>query len=93
MVAWVINMPLLLLENSSNLLFLQSSLSFKTIRTFISLKYFTCFKFFKQAVKHLTLNHLNLLNTIPLTRTKTSINNLLMSFKRSTYNISYPFSK
>ena len=90
MVAWVINMPLLLLENSSNLLFLQSSLSFKTIRTFISLKYFTCFKFF---FKHLTLNHLNLLNTIPLTRTKTSINKLLMSFKRSTYNISYPFSK
>ena len=41
MLAGIVNMPLLLLEDSSKLLFLQSSLSFKTIRTFIPLKYFT----------------------------------------------------
>ena len=81
MLAGAVNMPLLLLEDSSNLLFLQSSLSFKTIRTFISLKYFTFSIFIKQAAKHLILNHLNLLKTISLTRTETSVNNLLMGFK------------
>ena len=81
MLAGAVNMPLLLLEDSSNLLFLQSSLSFKTIRTFISLKYFTFSKFIKKAAKHLILNHLNLLKTISLTRTETSVNNLLMGFK------------
>ena len=79
MLTWVLNTPLLLLENSSNLLFFSSSLLFKTLQTFISLKYFKNFKFIKHAVKHLILNYLNLLNTIPLTRRKALINNLFKS--------------
>ena len=74
----------------NTLLFL---LELKTLQTIDFLKVIYFFKFIKHTAQHLILNHSNLLNTIPLTRTKTLVNNLLMSFKKATYNISYAFSK
>ena len=53
-------------------------------KPFISLNHFTFFIFIKLAAKYLILNYLILLNTIPLTRIKMLINNLLMSFQRTT---------
>ena len=67
MLAWVLNTHLLLLEDSSNVLFLYSIVHYK-------LK-FTAFNSFK----HVIIKPLYLLITIPLIRTKTPFNNLLMN--------------
>ena len=63
-------MPLLF-EDSSNILFLKVFYIIIPLKSVISLKYFTSFD-----IKH-AIKPFDLLNTIPLTRAKTLVNNLL----------------
>ena len=79
MPAWVLNTPLPF-EDSSNFLFLEIILHYyKTLEIcyFFNARYF--FSFIKHAIKHFIIKPFDLLNIIPLSRTKTLVNNLLMS--------------
>ena len=79
MPAWVLNTPLPF-EDSSNFLFLEIILHYyKTLEIcyFFNVLYF--FSFIKHAIKHFIIKPFDLLNIIPLSRTKTLVNNLLMS--------------
>ena len=71
MLACVLNTPLHF-EDSSNVLFLESISHYKALEICYFFKVLYFFYFIKHAI-------LILLNTIPLTRTKTFVNNLLMS--------------
>ena len=70
MFTWVLNTPLL---------FEKTLQAFYFLKVFYIIWYFTSFYSFKQAIKHLIIKPLDLLNTIPLTRIKTLVNNLLTS--------------
>ena len=65
MLAWILNTSLLLIEDSSNV-----SHYFKTLEICDFFKVLSSFKFIKHAIKHLIIKAFDLLNTIPLTRTK-----------------------
>ena len=78
MLAWVLNTPLLF-EDSSNVLFLYSILHYKTLEICYFFKVLYFFQFIKHAIKRLIIKPFDLLNTIPLIRTTTLVNNLLMS--------------
>ena len=71
MLAWILNTSLLLIEDSSNVLSLHNvSHYFKTLEICDFFKVLSSFKFIKHAIKHLIIKAFDLLNTIPLTRTK-----------------------
>ena len=65
MLAWVLNKPLLLLEDSANVSFLHYLLHYKTPE----ICYFYFFQFIKHAINHLISKPFDLLNTIPFSRT------------------------
>ena len=70
MFTWVLNTPLL---------FEKTLQTFYFLKVFYIIWYFTYFYSFKHAIKHLIIKPLDLLNTIPLSRIKTLVNNLLTS--------------
>ena len=70
MFTWVLNTPLL---------FEKTLQTFYFLKVFYIIWYFTSFYSFKHAIKRLIIKPLDLLNTIPLTRIKTLVNNLLTS--------------
>ena len=70
MFTWVLNTPLL---------FEKTLQTFYFLKVFYIIWYFTSFYSFKHAIKHLIIKPLDLLNTIPLTRIKTLVTNLLTS--------------
>ena len=72
MLAWVLNTPLLF-EDFLNVLF--RILHYKTFE----ICYFFKVLYIKHAIKRLIIKPFDLLNTIPLARTKTLVNNLLMN--------------
>ena len=76
MLAWVLNTPLLF-EDSLNIYFFKVFYIIRFLKSAISLKYFTSFDS-SNIIKHRIIKPFDLLNTIPLTRTKTLVNNLLM---------------
>ena len=63
----------------SKFLFLQIILHYKTLKICYFFKVLYFFSFIQRAIKHLITTPFDLLNTIPLSRTKTLVNNLLMS--------------
>ena len=87
MLAWVLNTHLLLPEDSSKILFL-----FKVLYIIRLLK-FTAFNSSNMLlVKYLIIKPFDLLNNIPMTRTETLLNNMLMR-KINEKQLSHAFSK
>ena len=67
MLAWVLN-TLVLSGDSSKVL------HYKTLEIYYFLKVLYFFSFIKPSVKHLTIKSFDLLNSIPLSRTKALVN-------------------
>ena len=66
-------------------------LHYKTLEICYFFKVLYYFWFFKHVIKHLIVKPFDLLNTITLTRTKTLVNNLLMSKGWTTLTFFYHF--
>ena len=77
MLVWVLNMSLLF-EDSSNVLFFQSIYIVRLLIFVTFLKYFTSFNSSNMLLKYLVIKPFNLLNTVPLSRTKPLVSNLLI---------------
>ena len=75
MLAWVLNTPMLF-EDSSNVLFFKVFYILRPLKYLISLKYFTSFNSSNMILNIYHFKPFDLLNTIPLTRTITVVNNL-----------------